>query len=66
MYALVDYIGNQILLKEGEKVKLPLLEWVIILSNIFFKSDASFEEISPIADLCFKIGEVPWKTSSEV
>ena len=26
MYALVDYIGNQILIKEGEKVKIPFLD----------------------------------------
>ena len=26
MYAVVDYIGNQILIKEGEKVKIPFLD----------------------------------------
>ena len=26
MYALVDYIGNQILIKEGETVKIPFLD----------------------------------------
>ena len=28
MYALVDYIGNQILIKEGEKIKIPFLNQI--------------------------------------
>jgi ribosomal protein L21 len=26
MYALVDYIGTQILIKEGERIKIPFLD----------------------------------------
>ena len=40
MYALVDYIGNQILIKEGEKVKIPFLDKKvgskIVFENVLF------------------------------
>ena len=40
MYALVDYIGNQILIKEGEKVKIPFLDRKIgskvLFDNVMF------------------------------
>ena len=26
MYALIDYIGSQILIKEGDKIKIPFLD----------------------------------------
>tara|TARA_B100000029_G_C17315487_1_gene866079 strand:- start:346 stop:732 length:387 start_codon:yes stop_codon:yes gene_type:complete len=44
MYALVDYIGNQILIKEGEKVKIPFLDKkigskVVFENVLFFDND---------------------------
>ena len=38
MYALVDYIGQQILLKEGEKVRVPFLDKKIGTKINFIKS----------------------------
>ena len=38
MYALVDYIGNQILIEEGKKVKIPFL-------NKKIGSIVSFEKV---------------------
>ena len=35
MYALVDYIGNQILIKEGEKIKIPFLNQKVGTSVLF-------------------------------
>ena len=42
MYALVDYIGNQILIKENEKVKIPFLEQEVG-SKIIFKNVLFFD-----------------------
>jgi len=44
MYALVDYIGNQILIKEGEKIKIPFLDKkigskVVFENVLFFDND---------------------------
>ena len=44
MYALVDYIGNQLLIKEGEKVKIPFLDKkvgskVVFENVLFFDND---------------------------
>ena len=44
MYALVDYIGNQLLIKEGEKIKIPFLNQkigskVVFENVLFFDND---------------------------
>lgn len=44
MYALVDYIGNQILIKQGEKVKIPFLDQkvgskVVFENVLYFDND---------------------------
>ena len=49
MYALVDYIGNQILLKEGETVKIPFLDkkigTKIIFDNVLLFDDGKNKKI---------------------
>ena len=49
MYALVDYIGNQILIKEGEKVKIPFLDKKVgskvSFDNILFFDDGKNKKI---------------------
>ena len=35
MYALVDYIGTQILIKEGDKVKIPFLDQKVGTKVVF-------------------------------
>jgi len=49
MYALVDYIGNQILLKEGKTVKIPFLDkkigTKIIFNNVLFFDDGKNKKI---------------------
>ena len=49
MYALVDYIGNQILIREGEKVKIPFLNKKIgskiSFDNILFFDDGKNKKI---------------------
>ncbi len=52
MYALVDYIGNQILIKEGEKIKIPFLDKKIgskiVFENVlFFDNDKEKKVGSP-------------------
>ena len=49
MYALVDYIGNQILIKEGEKVKIPFLDQKIgskvSFDNVLFFDDGKNKKV---------------------
>ena len=49
MYALIDYIGTQILIKEGDKVKIPLLDQKIgskvIFDNVLFFDDGKNKKI---------------------
>ena len=49
MYALVDYIGNQILIREGEKVKIPFLDKKIgskiSFDNVLFFDDGKSKRI---------------------
>ena len=43
MYALIDYIGSQILIKEGDKIKIPFLDQKvgskIVFENVLFFDD---------------------------
>ena len=49
MYALVDYIGNQILLKEDKTVKIPFLDkkigTKIVFDNVLFFDDGKNKKI---------------------
>ena len=49
MYALVDYIGNQILLKEGKTVKIPFLDkkigTKIVFDNVLLFDDGKNKKI---------------------
>ena len=49
MYAVVDYIGNQILIKEGEKVKIPFLDKKIgtkvVFENVLFFDDGKGKKL---------------------
>ena len=49
MYALVDYIGNQILIKEGEKIKIPFLDQkvgtTVSFSNVLFFDNGKNKKI---------------------
>ncbi len=49
MYALIDYIGNQILIKEGKKVKIPFLNQKvgskIVFENVLFFDDGKNKKI---------------------
>ena len=49
MYAVVDYIGNQILIKEGKKVKIPFLDKKIgtkvVFENVLFFDDGKGKKI---------------------
>ena len=43
MYALIDYIGTQILIKEGDKVKIPFLDQKVG-SKIVFENVLLFDD----------------------
>ena len=43
MYALIDYIGSQILIKEGDKIKIPFLDQKIV-SKVVFKNVLFFDD----------------------
>ena len=49
MYAEVEYIGNQILIKEGEKVKIPFLDKKIgtkvVFENVLFFDDGKGKKV---------------------
>jgi len=49
MYALVSYIGNQILIKEGEKIKIPFTDKKVgsklIFDNVLFLDDGKTKKI---------------------
>ena len=49
MYALVDYIGNQILIEEGKKIKIPFLNKkigsVISFEKVLFFDDGKNQKI---------------------
>ena len=49
MYALIEYIGNQFLLKEGEKIKIPFLNQKIgskiTFQNVLFYDDGDKKTI---------------------
>ena len=49
MYALVDYIGNQILIKEGEKIKIPFLDQkvgtTVSFNNVLFFDNGKNKKI---------------------
>ena len=49
MYALIEYIGNQFLLKEGEKIKIPFLNQKIgskiTFQNVLFYDDGNKKTI---------------------
>jgi len=49
MYALVNYIGSQILIKEGKKIKLPFLDKKIgskvIFNDVLFYDDGKNKKI---------------------
>ena len=49
MYALVDYIGQQILLKEGEKIRVPFLDkkigTKITFDNVIFYDDGKSKKV---------------------
>jgi len=44
MYAIVDYKGNQILLKEGEKVKIPFVKDGKVGSTLIFENVLFFDD----------------------
>ena len=63
MYALVDYIGNQILLKEGETVKIPFLDkkvgTKITFENVLLFDDGKNKKIgSPYLKSLSFIGKI--------
>jgi len=49
MYALIDYIGLQILIKEGNKIKIPFLDQKvgskIVFENVLFFDDGKNKKI---------------------
>jgi len=49
MYALVDYIGNQIILKEGETIKIPFLDkkvgTKVVFDNVLLFDDGKNKKI---------------------
>ena len=49
MYALIDYIGSQILIKEGSKIKIPFLDQKvgskIVFKNVLFFDDGKKKKI---------------------
>ena len=49
MYALIDYIGSQILIKEGDKIKIPFLDQKvgskIVFKNVLFFNDGKKKKI---------------------
>ena len=49
MYALIDYIGSQILIKEGDKIKIPFLNQKvgskIVFENVLFFDDGKKKKI---------------------
>ena len=49
MYALVDYIGTQILIKEGDKVKIPFLDQKVgtkvVFDNVVLFDDGKNKKI---------------------
>ena len=49
MYALVDYSGNQILIKEGEKTRIPFTDkkvgTKIIFDNVLFIDDGKDKKV---------------------
>jgi len=49
MYALVDYIGNQILIEEGKKIKIPFLNKkvgsVVSFEKVLFFDDGKSKKI---------------------
>ena len=49
MYALIDYIGTQILIKEGEKVKIPFLDQKVgskvVFGNVLLFDDGKTKKI---------------------
>tara|TARA_Y100000994_G_scaffold211175_1_gene185376 strand:+ start:318 stop:746 length:429 start_codon:yes stop_codon:yes gene_type:complete len=49
MYALIDYIGNQILIKEGEKIKIPFLDQKVgskvVFENVLFFDDGKNKRV---------------------
>lgn len=49
MYALIDYIGSQILIKEGDKIKIPFLDQKvgskIVFKNVLFFDDGKKKKI---------------------
>ena len=49
MYALIDYIGSQILIKEGDKIKIPFLDQKIgskvVFKNVLFFDDGEKKKI---------------------
>ena len=49
MYALVDYSGNQILIKEGEKIRIPFTDkkvgTKIVFDNVLFIDDGKDKKV---------------------
>jgi large subunit ribosomal protein L21 len=49
MYALIDYTGKQILIKEGEKVKIPFIDqkvgYKIVFENVLLFDDGKTKKI---------------------
>ena len=49
MYALIDYIGSQILIKEGDKIKIPFLDQKIgskiVFKNVLFFDDGKKKKV---------------------
>ena len=49
MYALIDYIGSQILIKEGGKIKIPFLDQKVgskvVFKNVLFFDDGKNKKI---------------------
>ena len=49
MYALIDYIGSQILIKEGDKIKVPFLDQKVgskvVFKNVLFFDDGKKKKI---------------------
>jgi len=49
MYALVDYSGNQILIKEGEKTRIPFTDkkvgTKIVFDNVLFIDDGKDKKV---------------------
>ena len=68
MYALVDYIGTQILIKEGERIKIPFLDQKVgskvTFGNVLFFDNDKEKKVFKLdsANKCLIIDTEDWHT----